>query len=113
MDEQTGVDATAADGGQLQCDRSPSGSLRLRLTTEDGYTFEARQSPLTARVSLPGQYLHIKGPMEHKRPQKAMYDLHFGLACDWPENRNETRRARFNNAAWQLIEAAQSMGVGE
>lgn len=92
----------------IEVTRGRSGSIRLTLTTEDGLTFVARQSPLTQRVSIPGRYLHIQGPLEHKRPQRAMYDLHDAAACDWPENsRDARRRERFNAAAWALIREAE------
>lgn len=87
--------------------RTTSGALRLTTASVDGLTFTAQQSPLTQRVPHPGQYLHITGPLEHKRPQKAMYDLAHGLICDWPDNRNATRRERFNEAAHRLIRAAE------
>lgn len=97
---------------KITVEHTASGALRLTTTSEDGLTFQAQQSPLTQRVSVPGQYLHITGPMEHKRPQKAMYDLRHQLACDWPDNRNIRRRQRFNEAAHRLIqEALQRVAV--
>jgi hypothetical protein len=90
----------------ITVERTRSGSLLLTTTSADGLTFEARQSPLTQRVPIPGQYLHITGPLEHKRPQKAMYDLRHQVVCDWPDNRNTRRRERFNETAHRLIREA-------
>jgi hypothetical protein len=110
----TARDSEAAinDGSEdaaITMERRPSGSIKLSTKSDDGLTFEAIQSPLTQRVSIPGQYLHIIGPLEHKRPQKAMYDLRHGLICDWPDNRNERRRERFNKAAHRLIGEAERL----
>ena len=96
----------------VRIERRSSGALRLTMRTDDGLTFEATQSPLTQRVSIPGQYLHIKGPLEHTRPQKARYDLHDGIVCNWPYNRNTGRRERFNGAAWLLIDEAVRLIYG-
>lgn len=66
-------------------------------TVEDGGTFVATVS---------GRFVHVRGPLEHKRPQRAMYDMDDLSVVRWPENRNERRRLRFNNAAWRLIHEA-------
>jgi hypothetical protein len=65
-----------------------------RTTTEDGLTFTA---------TLTRRFITVRGPLEHKRPQRAMYDIADLAIVRWPENRNERRRLRFNNAAWRLI----------
>lgn len=91
----------------IEVTRGRSGAIRLTLTTEDGLTFVARQSPITSR-SGSGRFLDVRGPLEHKRPQVAGYDLETGLLLDWPENnRDERRRVRFNAAAWALIREAE------
>lgn len=96
----------SAVADSVRVERRKSGALKLTTTTDDGLTFEAIQTPLT-QPNHPGRYLHIRGPIEHKRPQAATFDLLTGLTRRWPANRNRRRRERFNEAAWRLIHEAE------
>lgn len=82
---------------------SPSGKPRYR-TVEDGQTYKAF-------VSVRGDLLHISGPLENKRPHRALYSLDRADVIEWPEfygrsKASQTRRHRFNTAVWRLIDAA-------
>lgn len=89
---------------------SPTGKPRYQVVVE-GVTYEGRIGPN-------GEYLHIRGPLENKKPLRAMYSLRDAEVCQWPgfygtTKTARTRQRRFNTAAWALIDKATEGELAE